>query len=450
MLLALLLLWSAALFLMLADPRSPVLRWLAAVSFCGGAGALAAVIDTMHMPEQGTALYRLMAASSLTSYYGVPFSFLLFALHYHPATARYASRTLTKALLLVPIAAMFFLLPPYNTMHPISFPIVAAWAVPSILVGAAIMTARKELLPMAERTHLFACIAVLTPVLGAMTMNYVLPSFGHLRMWVYNPWMIAFGFTVFLFALFTYGFLGTRLLVERRKLDTTLRAITSGTAILNHAIKNDVGKMRLFGEKIKGYAERTEQEELRQDIESVLSAARHIQEMIVRVHARTQDLALQPSPCEASAIAREAVAELSPRMEGQQVRLQLRTPETPFPVLWDAAQVKEALTNVIVNALEAMPQGGELSVSVYETKREIIMETKDTGPGMESRKLSQAMEPFYTTKAGSGLNFGLGLSYAYAVMRKHRGSLQIRSAPGQGTSVFLAFPKRSPRRPNSI
>ncbi|WP_233568180.1 ATP-binding protein [Cohnella faecalis] len=68
---------------------------------------------------------------------------------------------------------------------------------------------------------------------------------------------------------------------------------------------------------------------------------------------------------------------------------------------------------------------------------------RDTGPGMDKAQAAKALEPFYTTKGGAGLSFGLGLPYAYQVMRKHGGSLHLRSKPGVGTSVYMTFPKRS-------
>ncbi|MNJ73464.1 Sporulation kinase E [compost metagenome] len=62
---------------------------------------------------------------------------------------------------------------------------------------------------------------------------------------------------------------------------------------------------------------------------------------------------------------------------------------------------------------------------------------------MDKRTASKVLEPFYTTKSSSSMNFGLGLPYAYHVMRKHKGLLQLRSRSGVGTTVFLTFPKKS-------
>ncbi|MFC6545164.1 sensor histidine kinase [Cohnella cellulosilytica] len=290
-----------------------------------------------------------------------------------------------------------------------------------------------------SHTHWMICLAVLPTALLSMVMSYVLPSLGMLRMWRYNVWFVGLGVAVFLIGLFTYGFLGMRLLVDRRRLDSTLRAVTSGTAILHHAIKNDAGKMRLFTDKMKSYAASTNQSGLLEDLEVVQRASSHIQEMISRVHRRTEDLEIRPQDVRLDELVRETIKPFVPRFG--QVRLELDLAEG-WSCRIDPAQTGEALGNVVSNALEAMNGQGVLTVSLKEGKRELTLEVRDTGPGMSKDQAAQALEPFYTTKGGAG-GFGLGLPYAYHVMRKHGGSLHLGSRPGSGTSVYMAFPKRS-------
>ena len=106
----------------------------------------------------------------------------------------------------------------------------------------------------------------------------------------------------------------------------------------------------------------------------------------------------------------------------------------------DKAQVKEALHNIMANAVEAMKGTGKLTVSLQEQKRELIVEIRDSGPGIPANRMKRIFEPFYTTKGGG--SFGLGLPYAYHVMRKHKGSLTVRSKDGEGTVFYMIFPKR--------
>lgn len=441
-------LWLVAFVLVSADFRSAVHRRLAGVAFSGGAGALAAVLDQTIIPHVAAvyreprleeALYAVQATSSLLSYYGLPYAFLLFGLAYGPVSiAKNGERALAAALLL-PIAACLLFTPGYNETYPVTHSVVVWWAVPYIAAGAVMMLLRGKDRLRPPLTHWIVSLAVLPPVLFAMTLSYLLPSMGILRMWVYNTWFVGFGFAFFVMGLFTSGFLGLRLLIERRRLDTTLRAVTSGTAILHHAIKNDVGKTKLFCDKMKTYAERTDQAELLEDIRVVREAAAHIQEMIARVHRRTEDLELKLRRADLGALVRDA---LKPHLQAQPgVEV-----ETELPDGWscslDPAQFAEAVNNVVSNAIEAMGGGGRLSVRLVESRLRLTIAVRDSGPGMTKRQCAQALEPFHTTKGGAG-NFGLGLPYAYHVMRKHRGSLYLQSRPGEGTTVYLALTKRA-------
>ncbi|MBW5445441.1 hypothetical protein GE107_05120 [Cohnella sp. CFH 77786] len=447
-------LWTVAVLLLVSDRRSPASRRLAAVCFFGGAGALASLLDSDIIPkltngswaswpdEMERVLYALQAVSSVSSYYGVPYGFVLFALAYRPVSLTTGLRKAMPWLLLLPIAGCLLFTPFYTETYPVTFRIVVWWAVPYLLGGTVLVLTKRPPYRGFDRIHAIVCLAVLPPVLFFMVLNYILPSLGYLRMYVYNTWIVVLGFGIFLIGLFSYGFMGVRLAIERKRIDSTLRAVTSGTAILNHAIKNDVGKMRLFGDKIKAYAEATNQMELLEDIRTVLAASEHIREMISRVHHRTEDLSIRLSAADLGALVRETVRTVGPKLHGIAVR---ESVTEGWHCFIDAAQVGEALQNVVVNALEAMENGGELGVRLFETKREWRVEISDNGRGMDKEQAARALEPFHTTKAQTGLNFGLGLPYAYHVMRKHGGQLLLRSSPGIGTTVCLAFPKRAVR-----
>lgn len=442
-------LWTVALILLLADPRSSVNRWLSAVAFTGGAGALAATLDSIIIPyltsidpreDLESLLYNVQAGSSLVSYYGLPYCFLRFGLAYNSLTISSKAQRMIALILLLPIVLCLIFTPGYNEYNPITYSAVIGWAVPYFLTGAFLVLMKKSRHYSLSHTHWLVCLALLPPVLVTMLMSYILPSFGLLRMWKYNTWFVIGGVAVFTIGLFTYGFLGVRVLIDRRRLDSTLRAVTSGTAILHHAIKNDVGKMRLFSDKIRAYAESTNQPELLEDIQVVKIASQHIQDMISRVHRRTEDLVIQPREVELDVLIPSILKPYEPLLRN--IKVQVTVPEGWICFL-DPAQVGEALNNLISNAIDAMDGSGHLFITLREAKRELTIEVRDTGPGMDKTQTIKALEPFYSTKSGKEASFGLGLPYAYYVMRKHGGGLNIRSKVGVGTRVYLIFPKRS-------
>ncbi|MFC1461639.1 ATP-binding protein, partial [Verrucomicrobiota bacterium] len=104
------------------------------------------------------------------------------------------------------------------------------------------------------------------------------------------------------------------------------------------------------------------------------------------------------------------------------------------------SQLSELLTNLIFNAVDAMPDGGVITIRSYahESDKAAVLEVSDTGTGMTEEVLRQCMEPFFTTKGGRGS--GLGLSLVHGLIRRHGGTFDIESTPGQGTIFMINLP----------
>jgi signal transduction histidine kinase/ActR/RegA family two-component response regulator len=111
-------------------------------------------------------------------------------------------------------------------------------------------------------------------------------------------------------------------------------------------------------------------------------------------------------------------------------------------------EIREALLNLVQNALDAMPTGGTLTVRTYVEGRDACVAVSDTGIGMTAEVREHAVEPFFTTKGSKGS--GLGLAEVYGILRRHRGTVQIASEPGRGTEVVLRFPRQRAATPVSV
>lgn len=110
------------------------------------------------------------------------------------------------------------------------------------------------------------------------------------------------------------------------------------------------------------------------------------------------------------------------------------------PITGDPAALSHALMNLCVNAVDAMPEGGTLTLSTRNCEDgRVRLEIADTGTGMPPEVLEHALEPFFSTKP-QGKGTGLGLSIVYGTVKAHRGTLDLRSTPGQGTCAILHFP----------
>jgi signal transduction histidine kinase/ActR/RegA family two-component response regulator len=116
-----------------------------------------------------------------------------------------------------------------------------------------------------------------------------------------------------------------------------------------------------------------------------------------------------------------------------QTRLAANLPNVPGL----ASEIREALTNLIFNAVDAMPSGGTLTLRTLSSGTQVRCEVSDTGVGMDEDTRRRCLEPFFTTKGERGT--GLGLAMVYGVAQRHQAKVEIDSAPGQGTTMALVF-----------
>jgi signal transduction histidine kinase len=102
-------------------------------------------------------------------------------------------------------------------------------------------------------------------------------------------------------------------------------------------------------------------------------------------------------------------------------------------------QITQVFLNIIINAIEAMPSGGDLRLETLlsEDGRWVVVCFHDTGPGMSPEQIANLFEPFYTTKSDGT---GLGLAISYGIVERHGGMIEVSSRPDQGTSFVVKLP----------
>lgn len=125
------------------------------------------------------------------------------------------------------------------------------------------------------------------------------------------------------------------------------------------------------------------------------------------------------------------------------VRRELST--TPAVVLGIEHQLQQVFLNLFLNARDAMPRGGWLSVATRVEDGQIVSEVSDTGSGIPPEQLARIYDPFFTTKA-IGRGTGLGLSITYGIVQEHQGGIQCDSTLGQGTRFTMTFPRATAAR----
>ncbi|HLO66218.1 MAG TPA: ATP-binding protein [Holophaga sp.] len=143
-------------------------------------------------------------------------------------------------------------------------------------------------------------------------------------------------------------------------------------------------------------------------------------------------------PLDLNALVRE-VKGLLERTTLSKVDLVLDLEPGELAVRGDAAALNHVLMNLCVNAVDAMPGGGTLTLRTRALPEGALLEVEDTGTGMSPEVLRRAREPFFTTKP-QGRGTGLGLAIAFGTLKSHGGGLELFSEPGKGTTVALTFP----------
>jgi CheY-like chemotaxis protein/anti-sigma regulatory factor (Ser/Thr protein kinase) len=142
-------------------------------------------------------------------------------------------------------------------------------------------------------------------------------------------------------------------------------------------------------------------------------------------------------------LVQQAVALTEPKWRGltqaRGITVSVETEFKGYPIVaGDESALREVLTNLLFNAVDAMPQGGRVSLETSIENEHAVLRVADTGTGMTETVRRRCLEPFFSTKGEHGP--GLGLSMVYGIVERHRGQLEIESAVGKGTTFIIRLP----------
>ena len=232
-------------------------------------------------------------------------------------------------------------------------------------------------------------------------------------------------------------------LLQSRKMDA-IGKLTGGIAHdFNNLLAAVLGGLGMIERRV----------ELKDDQRKIVTMTKHAAEQGAELVARLLSFArkqkLAPAPIDPAALAR-SVSELLEHTLGGLVTLEWETDKAVEHAYADDAQLELALMNLIINARDAMPQGGAVTVSVRNDSisndqgglpagNYVVFEVADQGSGIAPDMLERVMEPFFTTKA-VGKGTGLGLSMVYGFAQQSGGTIRITSQVGQGTNVQIWLP----------
>jgi CheY-like chemotaxis protein/anti-sigma regulatory factor (Ser/Thr protein kinase) len=198
-------------------------------------------------------------------------------------------------------------------------------------------------------------------------------------------------------------------------------------------------------------AGRLEPRQIKQALLSMHRAALDAAELLKRLRDLTRPpQAMAFETLDLDAVARDAMDFIQPHVNtvaqtrGVALRLVQHASAVPALIEGQASALVEVLVNLILNAVEAMPAGGDITLETEVTEGAVLLRVRDTGVGMPDEVAARAFTPFFTTKAGGST--GLGLSSARELVHRHGGHIGLESQVGRGTTVTVTFSAARLRR----
>ena len=218
-------------------------------------------------------------------------------------------------------------------------------------------------------------------------------------------------------------------LIQSEKL-AAVGQIAAGVA---HEIRNPLTSMKMIVQLLKRRSQ--DDENSKKQIQVVLDEINRLEIIINGLLDFARPMQLSLKPVNVADIIDDVLNIMIADLSHRKIELEKNIEENLRKVMLDADRMKQVFMNLILNSMQAMPDGGKLIIKCYndENNKKVLVEIRDTGLGMSKETLNNAFEPFFSTKAGG---IGLGLSNVKKIIEQHGGSIHLESKEGEGSSVI--------------
>jgi signal transduction histidine kinase len=234
---------------------------------------------------------------------------------------------------------------------------------------------------------------------------------------------------------------------EKRRLEERLHFAERSTALgrlasaVAHEIRNPLNFINLSIDHVRqrlGPSEAERRAEFERVLGNVKAEISRLNRLVGDFLSFGKPMRLDPRPCSVGPLLREVAALVEHKARDQGIALALDAEDTLPLALADPELLKTCFLNLMINAVDAMPEGGLLSVTLRrDGSGWISVEVGDSGRGMSAEEVGAAFEPYFSTKE-TGL--GLGLALTRKIVEDHRGSIELESTTGRGTTVRVRLP----------
>ncbi len=218
----------------------------------------------------------------------------------------------------------------------------------------------------------------------------------------------------------------------------TIGQLSAGVA---HELNEPIGGVLGFAQLLQKDSGLSGQAKM--DIEKIMTASLHAREVIKKLMLFARQMPPQKTQVNLNQIVKDGLYFLESRCAKEGIKVVCHLSPSLPDVTADQSQMTQVLVNTVVNAIQAMPNGGKLTIRTLASDKFVSLIVEDTGVGMEKNIASQIFQPFFTTKDVS-VGTGLGLSVVYGIVTSHGGSIDVDSKVGQGTRIMIKLPCMEP------
>jgi len=216
-----------------------------------------------------------------------------------------------------------------------------------------------------------------------------------------------------------------------------IAALGRVAAQVAHEVRNPLTGLQLYAMHMKTkLADRMNEAEL-QLADKIVATIGHLAQTVEQIMNFARPLSLERREVDLNRVVNDLLQLLEPQLSPAHVERVVELSSDDMRARLDESSIRSALTNLIINAAQAMNGGGRLSVKTLRDGDGLCVEIADTGVGMTREQVGRMFEAFYTTKAKG---MGLGMPYAKKVIEEHGGEIGVESGPGEGTLVTVRLP----------
>ena len=214
----------------------------------------------------------------------------------------------------------------------------------------------------------------------------------------------------------------------------TIGELTAGIAHeLNNPLNNILGFAQLI---IKN---NTLNEQAKRDIEKIIKAVLNSREIIKKLMYFSRQMPQNFTNVNLNKIIKDAMYFIEPQCSKENIAIHYQLSDNLPSIHADNLQLNQVIVNLVVNAIQAMPEGGKLTIFTRNDSQSVFLSVEDSGIGISKKIMQHIFNPFFTTKV-IGKGTGLGLSVVHGIIATHKGKIDVKSKEGVGTKFEIEFP----------